>query len=320
MKKSIFAVCLLASGAAFGQTTSGSTNNSGSTSTTTTTSNTNMSSPTYNSNSSMTTPTGSMSTTGSSTDMNTGATTNGTNSNYPAGNTGTTTGTGAANSAPMNANGNTTTTTTTTTSDLNTNNGAGTMNQPNRDADGKRDWGKSGKFGVYAGLNFSRFVNEPIPDNAYRTGYQVGIYGRSGGAIFGQIGLEYRNSTSNLVRSGSAIGNPTSGTSTSGTEIRGQINQHFLAIPAYVGARIGALAGLRLQAGLELSSQVAIGDNNFKLGNDDIQRIILNGLLGAGINLGPVTLDAVYNHGLQNVFAGIDTKRRMWQFNVGFRF
>lgn len=194
------------------------------------------------------------------------------------------------------------------------------MSRANRDADGKRDWGKSGKFGVYAGLNFSRFVNEPIPDNAYRTGYQLGVYGRSGGTIFGQVGLEYRNSTSNLVRSGSAIGNPTSGTSTSGSEIRGQINQHFLAIPAYVGARIGSLAGLRLQAGLELSSQVAIGDNNFKLGNDDVQRTILNGLLGAGINLGPVTLDAVYNHGLQNVFAGLDTKRRIWAFNVGFRF
>lgn len=222
--------------------------------------------------------------------------------------------TGATNSYD-----NTTTTTTTTTStDYN---GAATgTTRATRNADGTRDWGKSGKFGVYAGLNFSRFVNEPIPDGAYRTGWQAGVYGRSGGTIFGQIGLEYRNSTSNLVRGGSAIGNPTTTTAASGAEVRGQINQHFLAVPAYVGARIGALAGLRLQAGAELSSMVAIGKNDFNLGNDDINRTILNGLLGAGINLGPVTLDAVYNLGLQNVFDNADTKRRMWQFNVGFRF
>ncbi|KAB7731499.1 outer membrane beta-barrel protein [Rudanella paleaurantiibacter] len=259
-----------------------------------------MSSPTNNANT-----TGTMSGTES---MGTGTTSNGT---YSSGSTGNTTGTGAMNSAPTY---NATTTTTTTTSDY------GTTPTRTRDANGNRAWGKDGKFGVYAGLNFSRFVNEPIPDDAYRTGWQAGIYGRSGGTIFGQIGLEYRNSTSNLVRSGSAIGNPTSGTAASGAETRGKIDQHFLAIPAYVGARIGALAGLRLQAGLELSSLVSIGNNAFNLDRADLNRTILNGLLGAGINLGPVTLDAVYNHGLQNVFDDADTKRRMWAFNVGFRF
>ncbi|WP_245581700.1 PorT family protein [Rudanella lutea] len=300
MKKSVFALCLLATGAVYAQTNSESTT-SGSMSSTTTTTNTNMSSsPTYNANT-----TGTMSGTES---MGTGTTSNGT---YSSGSTGNTTGTGAMNSAPTY---NATTTTTTTTSDY------GTTPTRTRDTNGDRAWGKDGKFGVYAGLNFSRFVNEPIPDDAYRTGWQAGIYGRSGGTIFGQIGLEYRNSTSNLVRSGSAIGNPTSGTATTGADVRGQIDQHFLAIPAYVGARIGALAGLRLQAGLELSSLVSIGNNNFNLNRDDLNRTILNGLLGAGINLGPVTLDAVYNHGLQNVFDNADTKRRMWAFNVGFRF
>lgn len=302
MKKSILACCLLAAGAAYGQTY-----NSGTTSTTTTTSNTNMSSPTYNSTTTPTT-TDPMSTTAGSMNSTT-------NSNAPSGNTGTTT-TGSMNSAPTNTYDNTTTTTTTTTS---TDYNANATTAP-RETKETRDWGKSGKFGVYAGLNFSRFVNEPIPDNAYRTGWQAGVYGRSGGTIFGQIGLEYRNSTSNLVRSGSVIGNPTTTTATTGTEIRSQINQHFLAIPAYVGARIGALAGLRLQAGAELSSMVAIGKNNFQLGNDDVNRIILGGLLGAGINLGPVTLDYVYNVGLSNVFDGADTKRRMMQFNVGLRF
>lgn len=220
-----------------------------------------------------------------------------------------TTTNGTVNSTGTLNNGTTTygTTTTTTSSDYNS-----ADRKSRRDND--KPWGKEGKFGVYAGVNFSRFVNEPIPDGAYRAGWQAGIYGRSGGTLFGQIGLEYRNSTSGLVRNGT--NQPTQPVS----EIRGNIDQHFLAIPAYVGVRVGSALGLRLQVGAELASLVAVGSNNFSLGKDDLNRTILNGLAGAGINLGPLTLDAVYNLGLQNVFDNADTKRRMLALNVGFRF
>lgn len=201
-----------------------------------------------------------------------------------------------------------TTTTTTTTSSYNS--ADATAARPAKD----REWGKEGKFGIYAGVNFSRFVNEPIPDGAYRAGWQAGIYGRTGGTVFGQLGLEYRNSTTNLVRSGT--GQPTQPVS----EIRGNINQHFVAIPAYVGVRVGSALGLRLQAGAELSALVVNPNNSFGIGSDDFNRAILNGLLGAGINLGPLTLDAVYNHGFTNVFDTNDTKRNILALNLGFRF
>lgn len=197
---------------------------------------------------------------------------------------------------------NTTATTTSTGFDSNDKNGT--------KADGKR-----GRFGIYAGVNFSKFVNEPIPSDAFRTGWQAGIYGRTGGTIFGQIGVEYRNSTSTLIRTGQG----TTGSQVR-NEIRGNIDQQFLAVPAYLGIRIGGSVGLRLQAGAELAALVAVGKNNFQLGSDDLNRTILNGLAGAGINLGPLTLDAVYNHGFANVFDQADTKRRIWAFNVGFRF
>ena len=179
---------------------------------------------------------------------------------------------------------------------------------------GKRAGGKDGKFGVYAGVNFSRFVNEPIPDGAFRAGYQVGIYGRSAGTVFGQLGLEYRTSTSNLVRNGT--GQPTQTVN----EVRGQIDQQFVAIPAYIGLRIGSALGLRVQAGAELSALIRHPNNAFGINDDDVRRTILGGLLGAGINLGPLTLDAVYNYGLQNVFEGADTKRRLIALNLGLRF
>ena len=293
MKKSIFALCLLGAGTAFGQTV-----NSSSTTTTTTT--------TADSTNRANNGVYSASPTTTTTPMNTGTTGTYNNNSSNMNTNGSVNSTGSMNSnGSMNNSYNSSTTTTTTSTDYNSGDGNGTK------ADGKQ-----GRFGVYAGVNFSKFVNEPIPSDAFRTGWQAGIYGRSGGTIFGQIGAEYRNSTSTLIRTGQG----TTGSQVS-NEIRGNIDQHFLAIPAYVGVRIGGVAGLRLQAGAELAALVAVGKNNFQLGNDDLNRTILNGLLGAGVNLGPLTLDAVYNHGFANVFdQGADTKRRIWAFNVGFRF
>lgn len=218
-------------------------------------------------------------------------------------------GTGTMNStAAPTTYGTTTTTTTTTNSDYNANSARNT-NRGKED----RPWGKNGKFGIYAGVNGSRFVGELENDRTStgRVGYQVGLYVRSGGTVFGQIGAEYRRSSSNLQQAGQG---------TTVQALEDQIDQTFLAVPAYIGLRVGSALGLRVQAGAELSSLVAIGDNNFQLGRDDLNRTILAGLLGVGINLGPLTLDAVYNRGLQNVFDNADTKRRILALNVGLRF
>lgn len=218
-----------------------------------------------------------------------------------------TTNSGTMNSTTAPTYGTTTTTTTTSTTDYNANRTTG------RDKS-DRAWGKEGKFGVYAGVNASQFVGELVNDRTStgRVGYQVGVYGRSGGTVFGQIGAEFRRSSSNLQQAGNG---------STVQQLSGQIDQTFLAIPAYVGLRVGSALGLRVQAGAELSALVAVGDNNFSLGRDDLNRTILGGLLGVGINLGPLTLDAVYNRGFQNVFDdGADTKRRILALNLGLRF
>ncbi len=185
-------------------------------------------------------------------------------------------------------------------------------------SDTKRSDGKGGKFGIYAGVNFSQFVNEQKPAKSYRPGYQVGLYYRSPGTIFGQIGAEYRASSSNLISTASGSGTTTG---TVSNELKSNIDQRFLAIPVYVGTRIGGALGLRLQVGAELASLVGVSKNDFNLGSDDLKRTILNGLAGVGINLGPLTLDAVYNHGFVQVFdKTADTKRNILAVNVGLRF
>ncbi|AQG78281.1 outer membrane beta-barrel protein [Spirosoma montaniterrae] len=259
-----------------------------------------------------TTTTNSYSSPGTTTDTTYRATTTTTDSTG-ATNTGTM-NTGTMNTGTMNnATGTTYGATTTTTTSTYTPTANATPAK-------ERAWGKEGKFGVYAGVNFSRFVQEPIQDGSYRAGWQAGIYGRTGGTVFGQLGLEYRNSTTNLIRPRSTGTSGTGLPSQSVDNISGQINQHFIAIPAYVGLRIGSALGLRVQAGAELSTLVRNPNNEFGIGSDDFERAMFNGLLGAGINLGPLTLDAVYNRGFSQVFTDADTKRNILMLNLGFRF
>lgn len=228
------------------------------------------------------------------------------------GSTNTTTTTGTMNNAGTTTTSDTYNSTSPAYGTTTTTNYTDTDTKTKRDYDDPSD--KKGRFGVYAGANFSRFVNEPIPDGAYRAGYQIGLYGRTAGTIFGQLGLEYRTSTAGLVRNG------TGQTSQTPSQIAGNIDQHFIAIPAYVGVRLGTALGLRLQVGAELSALVVNSSNQFGIGNDDVRRAILGGLAGVGINLGPVTIDANYNLGLTNVFDNNDTKRQLLAINLGFRF
>ncbi|GAA4467272.1 hypothetical protein GCM10023189_50660 [Nibrella saemangeumensis] len=243
--------------------------------------------------------------------MNTNTNTNtGTYSTTPTNtNTGTynnTTGTGTINNSTTPSTNNSTYSTTTTTTTSSTDPYA------TRDTyqDGVMD--KPGRFGIYAGINRSNFIGE-ANNLTYeaRYGYQIGVYGRTGGTVFGQLGAEFRTTTSQVFRAGTV----------SSSDVRANLDQQFLAIPAWIGIRVGSVAGLRLQAGAELSALIGRGKGNVDLGLDDVNRTQLNGLLGAGVNLGPITLDAFYNHGLARIFdRGADFKRRMFGFNVGLRF
>lgn len=311
VQSTLLALCLMGTGFANAQTTNSSTT----TTNTTTGTYQNQTDPNRNTN------------TGTNTNTNTGTYSSQPGSNMS--NTGTNTGTGTYSTSPSNTNTGTTTDgtmnssttpstnnstySTTTTTTTTTNDGMGSTATVNtRDAYGPRD-DKPGRFGVYAGFNSSTYINEPVNQSSRaRFGYQIGVYGRSAGTVFGQIGAEFRASSVELI--------DRVGTGPTPREIVGSVDHYFLAVPAYIGVRIGEALGLRLQAGGELSAHVGNKGNVFNLGSDDVNRIIFGGLLNAGINLGPVTLDAFYNRGLVNVFKNADIKRNMFGFNVGLRF
>lgn len=182
---------------------------------------------------------------------------------------------------------------------------------------------KAVSFGVYGGLNSTRFRGEEVNSEDFngRLGYQLGAYLRAGGRIYGQIGAEYLASTSKFYQQGSG---------TTLTDIRDNIAFKSLHIPAYIGIKLlqsdRGISALRLQGGVEYSTTLDIDNNEFDFKKDDFRKGVWNGVGNVGIDVGIVSLDLVYHHGFADVWKdGVNPnrpngQRRIWALNLGLKF
>lgn len=295
MKKqlSLLAICLYGIGLVNAQTT---TNTYSTTSTTPTTNST------YN-----TATTDSANSTNSTIPM--GSTNNGTTTNS----TYSTNGNGTMNSG-ANVNGTTTETYSTT-------------DQPER-IKNKKDY-KNFVFGIYAGLNTTKFKGESTNtsgDISGRLGYQAGFFVRGGGRLFGQLGAEYFASSSNYftVGSGQTVQN-----------IQDKINIQYVQIPVYIGYKLvesdRGISAVRLQVGLEYANRISSSSGQFNLTNAEIKSGTFNGLGQLGFDIGPLLIDLTYHYGLGNSInnpvngtattTGFNgSQRRVLSASVGFKF
>jgi len=184
---------------------------------------------------------------------------------------------------------------------------------------GTKDY-KNFAFGIYAGLNNTRFRGESIDvDNpAGRLGYQLGLFVRGGGRVYGQIGAEYFASSSNYFRPGDGQ---------SAAAIRDQINIQYIQIPAYIGVKLTesdrGISAIRLQAGAEYANRISSSSGRFNLSNSEIKSGSFNALGQLGFDIGAFLIDLTYHHGLSNAvqitnFQG--SSRRILSASVGFKF
>lgn len=182
-------------------------------------------------------------------------------------------------------------------------------------------------FGIYAGLNTTKFKGEALDANGSgnskltgRLGYQAGFFVRGGGRLFGQIGAEYFASSSNYFTAGS-------GQSAAG--IRDQIDIKYIQVPVYIGYKLvesdRGISAVRLQLGLEYANRIGSNANEFgNLNNFEIKSGTFNGLGQLGFDAGPVFLDLTYHYGFSDAinqnagFAG--SQRRILSASVGFKF
>jgi len=200
----------------------------------------------------------------------------------------------------------------------------------------RRENYKNFTFGLYGGANATRFKGEDTKGNQLsgRLGYQLGIFVRGGGRVYGQIGLEYLTSSSDISTVNSATAVPGSTTAITVNSITSNVNQQYLQIPAYIGVKltqsVKGISGIRLAVGAELATPLAINNNineNAPTGirQSNLQSITFNGLANIGFDAGPLFLDAVYHYGFQDILRDpvpgiINSQRRVVSISVGLKF
>lgn len=243
--------------------------------------------------------------------------TNTSGSTYSTSPSSTSTGSGSnlnSSGATTNSTAPTTYGTTTTTTD--------TYNTTTRPDRPRKDY-KNFVFGLYAGLNTTRFAGEDVNGDRLtgRLGYQAGFFVRGGGRLYGQLGAEYFASSSNYF---------TAGSGTTAAQIRDQINIQYVQIPAYIGYKIvesdRGISAVRVQVGLEYANRINSNSGDFNLSNSEIKSGTFNGLGQLGFDAGPVFLDLTYHYGFSNAINAVNTtgfagsQRRILSASVGFKF
>jgi len=171
--------------------------------------------------------------------------------------------------------------------------------------------------GFYVGANSTRYQGEKVdgknPNG--RLGYQIGAFARGGGRLYGQLGVEYFASSSNFFSPGD--GTPL-------TEISQRIDTKWIQVPAYIGFKVAqskrGISGIRLAVGAEYARRIG-NSNTVEINDDVIKQGTFQALGNLGFDIGPLLIDFVYHHGLNNTIQGFNnSQRRAVGVNVGFKF
>lgn len=191
-------------------------------------------------------------------------------------------------------------------------------------------------FGIYGGANATRFAGEDTKGNALsgRLGYQLGLFFRGGGRVYGQIGAEYLTSSSDISTVSSTTALPSSATAISYNSITSNVNQQYLHVPVYIGFKLvesdRGVSAVRFQLGVELAAPLKIvNDLNTSAPNaikqSNLASTTFNGLASLGFDAGPIFLSAVYHYGFQDILKEpvdgiVNSQRRILSINVGLKF
>ncbi|MEP7128825.1 MAG: outer membrane beta-barrel protein [Chitinophagales bacterium] len=174
--------------------------------------------------------------------------------------------------------------------------------------------GHHNSLGVYIGPNFSNVnITSPQLNADTRSGYQTGIFYRSGKIIYGQAGLQYQLMKSNFQMTDTT------------PEVSGDVSFKRIQLPLYGGLNlvpvINGVLNIRAFAGPVLSYDFDIPPNDLSLTVDDFDRFRVDGTVGAGLDVLIFSLDLGYTFGFSNLFTGdFDGKGNYAFVNVGLKF
>lgn len=178
---------------------------------------------------------------------------------------------------------------------------------------------QSFNLGIKAGVNLSK-INADFAKEENRLGYQVGVWARIGGAGFYLQPEAYIGSKGNKF---------ISVTQNNGTEVsaEGKVKFTTLDIPLLLGTKFGTnKLNLRLMAG-PVVSFILDEQSSFSTAYDqatdfkNYKNQALGGQVGAGVDLGNLSIDLRYEAGLSNISKSERYKQtpNLFQLSLGIK-
>ncbi len=174
-------------------------------------------------------------------------------------------------------------------------------------------------LGIKAGYLYSTFPTSisGVTAKSGRSGYQIGVFARIGGKTYLQPEFNYEGQRGTISFVNNSNGTSTTTTSTlkfNRVDIPILIGHKFIALPllnfrGYIGPDFGFKTNASNSA-----------PNNFNTNDYNFKTTTVGGILGVGVDVGPVTFDARYNLGFTQVNKGFNTKLNSFGIAVGFKF
>lgn len=174
-------------------------------------------------------------------------------------------------------------------------------------------------LGIKGGINVSK-LNADFAEEENRLGYQVGAWAR-----FGGVGL-YVQPEAYLGSKGSKFIRVTQDNNNE-VEADGKVNFTTLDIPLLLGTKIGPKNfNIRFMAG-PVVSFVVDKETTFSSAYqqatdfDDYKDQTWGGQVGAGVDLGNLSIDARYEAGLSNISSSdkYDQRQNLWHLSLGYK-
>jgi len=171
-------------------------------------------------------------------------------------------------------------------------------------------------LGIKGGVNFSK-INTDNFNESTKTGYQVGVFARVGGATYLEPELYL----------GSSGGNFDSNASPTGTSYSGSVKFTTLNVPLLLGHKFGSSStNLHIMAGPVYSYIMSQDKNfpqNFNAAYNDFghyNNSTIGYQAGAGVDIIGLTADLRYEGGLSKLNSNYGQRANIWSVSVGFKF
>jgi len=165
--------------------------------------------------------------------------------------------------------------------------------------------------GVKAGVNYSTIDANNLKNSSV-AGYQAGVFARIGGSVYLQPEL-YLSGTGGQFQSNDNV-------------YSGTVKFTNLDLPVLLGVRFGPQKlNFRIMGGPVFTTILNTDESlsqNFNTAYNDFKsykNLTVEGQLGAGVDIGPLTVDLRYQAGVNEVNEDYQQRQNLWALSVGFK-